>query len=494
MPRRNLYTTVAVAVLSALCWARSPGIGGDDEKYEFYRVLVDALDHIESSYVEDVDRKKLLQGALEGMLQNLDPYSNYIPPTNLGQFQKQTEGHFSGVGINVTQDIRTRQLVVISPLVGTPAYRGGILAGDRIVKIDGESTENMSLDDAVSRIMGEENTPVTLTVIHKGQTKPLDIKLNREQVKLETVMGDLRKPDDSWDWIVDKDAKIAYVRVTQFVGPTADDLTSALKQARSEGMRGLILDLRFNPGGLLQSAIDVSELFLKADQLVVSTKGRNSGRDYKAQKDGPYRDTAVAVLVNQFSASASEIVSAALQDHKRAVVVGERTWGKGSVQNIIELEGGKSALKLTTAEYHRPSGHNIHRREKAKETDEWGVMPSPGCEVKTSDEEEFLYTMWRRNRDVLRRGTADKPEKVKEDEPKKDETKKDESKKDEPKKDEAKKDEPKKGETKKDEPKKSDVGPDQQPATATGPTFDDKQLKKALELLREQLMPAVAKP
>ena len=208
--------------------------------------------------------------------------------------------------------------------------------------------------------------------------------ITREWVHVETVLGDRRKSDDSWDFMLDHDKHIGYIRLTAFSRDTAQDLKKALVELRKEGLKGLILDLRFNPGGLLNSAIEVSDLFI-AKGRIVSTKGRNTPeRVWDAQKEGTFEGFPMAVLVNHYSASASEIVSACLQDHKRAAVIGERTWGKGSVQNVIELEGGKSALKLTTASYHRPSGKNIHRFPDAKETDEWGVMPDAGYEVRLS--------------------------------------------------------------------------------------------------------------
>lgn len=404
MPRRNLLWIVAVVLVSLLCWQAAPGAGRDDEHYEFYKLLVDALDHIEKSYVEEADRKELLEGALQGMLNHLDPYSNYISPENYRHFQRQTEGHFGGIGIQIDQRSPGRVLTVITPLVGTPAYRGGVLAGDKIIEIEGESTENISLDQAVTKLTGPPGTKVTITVIHEVQTEPQTITLVREEIKIESVLGDAHKPDDTWDWMLDKESKIAYIRINTFISSSAGDLDKAIKQAKEEGMTGLVLDLRFNPGGLLQSAIDVSDMFLK-DGMIVSVKGRNTAEKKRmVSGEGGYTEFPVALLVNRYSASASEIVAAALQDNGRAKVVGERTWGKGSVQNVIELDSGsgKSALKLTTAYYHRPNGHNIHKKPKAKETDEWGVMPDEGYEVKLSLEEMGKLLEWQKRRTVLR--------------------------------------------------------------------------------------------
>jgi carboxyl-terminal processing protease len=400
MPLRNLLCMLCVVSVSFFCLQGAPGQGHDDENYEFYRLLVDALDHIEKSYVEPVDRRKLLEGALQGMITNLDPYSAYISPTQLKQFEKQTQGHFGGIGIQI--GVKNRQLTVISPLVGTPAYRAGVRAGDVILEIEGESAENVTIDDAVNKLMGVEGTQVNITILHEGELEPQKISLTREDIKVESVLGDMRKKDDSWDWIMDKENKIAYVRVSSFITSTAADLDKAIKQAKSEGMAGLVLDLRTNPGGLLQSAIEVSDMLLK-EGMIVSTKGRNTReRPWKASGDAAHTDFPLAVIVNHYSASASEILAAALQDNGRAKVVGERTWGKGSVQNVIELEGGTSALKLTTAEYHRPNGHNIHRRPTAKETDEWGVMPEDEFKVEFTPAELGQYHRWRIERDVIK--------------------------------------------------------------------------------------------
>jgi carboxyl-terminal processing protease len=393
-----------VVLVSFVCLQGAPGPGRDDENYEFYRLLVDALDHIEKSYVVPVDRRKLLEGALQGMINNLDPYSAYIRPDQIKQFEKQTQGHFGGIGIQI--GVENRQLTVISPLIGTPAYRAGVRAGDKIIEIEGESTENISIDEAVARLMGEEGTQVTISFIHEGDTEPQKVTLTREDIKVESVLGDTRKPDDTWDWIIDRDNKIGYIRISSFINSTAQDLDKAIKQAKSEGMTGLILDLRTNPGGLLQSAIEVSDMLIK-EGMIVSTKGRNTReRPWRASGDASHTDFPMAVIVNHYSASASEILAAALQDNGRAKVVGERTWGKGSVQNVIELEGGSSALKLTTAEYHRPNGHNIHRRPTAKETDEWGVMPEDDLKVEFTQPELRDYFRYRSRRDVIRPKTG----------------------------------------------------------------------------------------
>lgn len=411
MPLRNLVIVLVVALQATLAWQRLPVAAQDEETYEFYRLLVDVLDRVERNYVHDVDRKQLLRGAVEGMLRTLDPYSEFISEEDLPEFKEQTEGHFGGVGISVEYDPRTGQLVVISPLPDSPAFRAGIVAGDRIVAVDGEPIKNMSMDEAINRIKGPVGTKVTLSVLHPGAEEPVEITLTREDIKVESVKGWERRPDGGWNWILDPKYGIAYIRITQFTESTADDLKKAIEEAREQGMKALVLDLRFNPGGLLEAAVEVADIFLKAGQTIVSVKGRNvRSAEWKASGRGICQDVPMVVMINHFSASAAEIVSAALQDHKRAIIVGRRSWGKGSVQNIIPLADGRSALKLTTAEYYRPSGKNIHRRPGMTEKDEWGVVPDVEVRAMSPDETRRFFE-WLRAKDIIPNGQTP-PEKV----------------------------------------------------------------------------------
>ena len=325
----------------------------DDDYYELYQVFADTLDQVERNYVKPVSRRELIEAAIGGVLGKLDPYSNYINRDDLGRFKSTVESQFGGIGIQITID--HDQLKILSPLVGTPAYRAGLQAGDNILEIEGKTTDGVSIEEAVKRLKGEAGTSVTLTVAHVGSSKRETVTVTRELIHVETVLGDHRQNDDAWNFMLDADKHIGYIRVTGFSRDTAADLKKALENLKTAGLKGLILDLRFNPGGLLTSAIEISDLFITSGR-IVSTQGRNTPeRTWDAQQEGTFEGFPIAVLVNRYSASASEIVSACLQDHKRAVVIGERTWGKGSVQNVIELEGGRSALKLTTASYKCPA-------------------------------------------------------------------------------------------------------------------------------------------
>ena len=400
MPRRIICVIAMIASVSVCCYQATQGAKPKDEMLEMYGLFVDAVEKVELNYVRAVTRKELLENALEGMLQNLDPHSSYIDTSEWQHFRRQIEGKFGGIGIQVDLD-NERGLRVIAPMVGTPAYDAGILAGDQIIEIDGKSAEGMTSDKAVEVLTGRPGTDVKLTVLHEGSEDPETLTLTRAIINIPSVIGDQRKPNDEWDLLIDKDKKIGYVRVTGFNEHTADELHKILDQFKNEGGKGLILDLRDDPGGLLSSAVEISDMFLEKGE-IVSTKGRNTQpRHFEAQKDSPFEDASIpmVVMVNQNSASASEILAAALQDHKRAAVVGQRSYGKGSVQNLIDLEGGTSILKLTVASYYRPSGENIHRFKNAKTTDKWGVSPDPGMEVKLSHRDFVTWFIARRERD-----------------------------------------------------------------------------------------------
>lgn len=429
MSRRNLAWLIGIAAVSLFGFAvsYSAPTRERDKDYELVHLLVDVLQEVRNKYVVEVDserERKLVEDMITGGLERLDPHSSYINPREFKQFNKSSKGSFGGIGIQVGYDRLNRgQLTVISPMVGTPAYEAGIQAGDLIVKIDGKSTENMRLNEAVDMIQGEKGEKITLTVRHEGSSDDVDVPLVRDVIQVQSVLGDQRKPGNpkEWEFMYDKANKIGYIRIAAFTETAAGEVKSAVEGLEKEGVRGLIIDLRNNPGGLLRSAVEISDLFLTQGR-IVSTKGRNQREEvYDAKPEGTLMEPAdrfpIIVLVNKFSASASEIVSAALQDHGRAIVIGERSYGKGSVQNIILMEHETSALKLTTASYWRPSGKNIHRFPDSKDTDEWGVKPNPGFEVPMKDEERYEYMAWRTERDIVRGkkgAVAEKPAEKKE--------------------------------------------------------------------------------
>jgi carboxyl-terminal processing protease len=394
----GLIVVLAIALVGGQARADEAKKAGETD-FELHQIFADTLDQIERNYVKDVSRRELLEAAIQGVLGKLDPYSNYISPDDIGRFKSNVEHQFGGIGIQI--GIEDGQLKVISPLFDTPAYRAGLESGDAILEIEGKSTDGIQIDEAVKQLKGEAGTKVTLTIRHAGSREKSTVTIAREMVHVDTVLADRRKGDDTWDFMLDRDKHIGYIRITAFGRDTASEVKKALIELQKEGLKGLIIDLRFNPGGLLSSAIEVTDLFVSKGK-IVSTKGRNTPeRVWEAQEEGTFEGFPMVVLINHYSASASEILSAALQDHKRATIIGERTWGKGSVQNVIELEGGRSALKLTTAGYHRPSGKNIHRFPNAKEADEWGVMPNDGFEVKLNGGQTARLIEARRQRDIL---------------------------------------------------------------------------------------------
>jgi carboxyl-terminal processing protease len=395
MPRRNLHLIVWLTVLSLVCAVRTSRYG---------RVLTYAMNQIRLRSLEDVQQQDLLQGALEGMMGRLDDYSTYISPEMLAAFQEDLDKEFGGVGIEIILDPETKELTVASPLVGTPAHEAGLLAGDKILRIDGESTQGLSLQDASDRMRGKPGAPVTLTILHPGDEEPVDVKLVRAIIRVDTVLGDTRNDQGEWDYFLRKYDRIGYVRVNSFSDRTDQQLRRALDWLVDRDMQGLILDLRNDPGGMLGAAIRVCDLFVDSG-VIVTTRGRDGQirqPTFTATKRGTYSEFPMAVLVNRYSASASEIVAACLQDHGRAVVVGERTFGKGTVQELIDLEAGQGVLKLTTASYWRPSGKNIHRRRDADEDDDWGVTPNEGFVVELDEGQLVRLLSARFRRDVHR--------------------------------------------------------------------------------------------
>ncbi len=425
MSRWNLawLLGISAAALIGIAVSHSAPLRQKDKDYELVRLVVDVLDEVEHKYVRELDadaRRRLVEDMINGGLERLDPHSAFINPKRYRQFTKDSKGEFGGIGIQVSTDRQSGVLSVVSPLPGTPAYEAGILAGDLIVKIDGKSTESMQLNEAVDHIQGEPGQKISLTVLHEGSKEPVTVELTRAKIHIRSVLGNRRRADkpEEWDYFLDKSNHIVYVRLVAFSETAAKELRDTLTELKAEGMRGLILDLRMNPGGLLKAAVEISNLFLPKGK-IVSTRGRTGQEEvYEAEEKNallvPAQDFPMAVLVNKYSASASEIVAAALQDHHRAIIIGERSYGKGSVQNVIKMENGASALKLTTASYWRPSGKNIHRFPDSKDTDEWGVKPDAGFAVALKDEERLAYVLDRRDRDIIhgKSGTPTAPPKT----------------------------------------------------------------------------------
>ncbi len=386
--------------------AASRPTGIEDEDYELIKLLVDTLDEVQRNYVEPISRRELMEAAIDGVLSKLDAYSDYIAPEDIAEFRKEVDSEFGGIGIQV--ELRGGVISVLSPLNGSPGKKAGLLPGDQILRVNNESTAGWSVQQAVSKMKGPVGTAVTLAVRHEdGREQVVDV--TRANIMVETVASHQRRPDGAWDFMIDEKARIGYVRLTSFSGHTGDELKAALEQLMQENMKGLVLDLRFNPGGLLTTAIEVCDMFLSAGK-IVSTEGRNvDARSWAATSEVSFEGFPMVILVNHYSASASEIVAACLQDNHRATVIGERTWGKGSVQKVVELEHGKSALKLTTSSYLRPSGKNIHRFDNLSEADDWGVRPDEGYALPLTADQSVRLQQFQRDSFLLPRNGVTAP-------------------------------------------------------------------------------------
>ena len=383
MKRRLLYGTLVIVLgLNLLVGMRiffSSVEGAEkDEAYPNLKLFSVVLDRVRTEYVDGnkLTYQELIHSALKGMLNTLDPHSEFMEPVKYDDLKKETQGEFGGVGIVIS--LRDNFLTVVAPMEDTPGFKAGILSGDRIIKIDGHSTEKLSLPEAVKRLRGEPGSDVTISVLRPSTGKTKDYKLTRAQIKVDTI-----KDIDGHREFPLSENNVGYIRLVQFGEHTASDLEDALRKLEAKGVESLVLDLRSNPGGLLDQAVKVCEKFLPRGQLVVSTEGRDARQksEYKATGREKHPSLPMVILVNNGSASASEIVAGCLQDTtamgvSKAIIVGEQTFGKGSVQSILPLPDG-SALRLTTAKYYTPSHKVIHAH---------GITPD--IIVPMSDEDE----------------------------------------------------------------------------------------------------------
>lgn len=375
--KRVLLLIVAAVLVSMLTGAvMAKRLPFQNNAYEDLKIFTEVLSYVEANYVEEVEPEKLVHGAIRGMLRALDAHSSFMPPEVYREMQVETEGRFGGLGIEIT--IRDDILTVVSPIEGTPAFRAGLEAGDKIVQVDGESTKDMTLIDAVKKLRGPEGTTVTIGILREGFTEPKDYTLTRAVIEIKSVRWTKLRDD------------IGYVKLRSFQKSSADEMEEALDDLEEQNISALVLDLRNNPGGLLEQAISVSDRFLEGGQLIVYTKGRLSGQNMKgfSKNEPAHLDYPMVVLINAGSASASEIVAGALQDLGRATIIGTPSFGKGSVQTIIPLSNG-SGLRLTTAHYFTPKGQVINDK---------GITPDLVVEEKQAEEEGEDAEVQRRSR------------------------------------------------------------------------------------------------
>lgn len=380
MKRRLIFGIIAaVLAVNLLIGAKvySNSSTDDAEKDSVYpnmRLFSEVMEKVRRDYVDgtNLTYQDLVYGALKGMVNELDPHSEFLDPQEYKDLQSDTEGHFGGLGIVVA--MKDNFVTVVTPMEDTPGFKAGILSGDRILKIDGKSTENMTLPDAVKLLRGDPNTDVKISIMRPSSNEVKNYTLTRAVINVDMVKDINGKKDFPLG-----ENKIGYIRLVQFGEHTSDDLETAINKLKGQGMQALIIDLRWNPGGLLDQAVEVCEKFVPRGTPIVSTEGRNAAQDSKHVAEGhgdELHGMPIVVLVNLGSASASEIVSGCLQDLHRAIILGEKTFGKGSVQSIIPLDDG-SALRLTTAKYYTPSHKVIH---------EVGITPN--IVVPTTDEED----------------------------------------------------------------------------------------------------------
>lgn len=360
------------------------------EIYQSYERLVKVMDTVESRYVQPVEPKQLFEGAIKGIMESLDPYSNYIPAPEFKEFMEETEQQFSGIGLTVV--VEKDRIRVQTTLEGMPAFRAGVLPGDYIVKVNDRLAEDIGpLDEVVKQLRGPAGSTVEVTFFRPSTNKEYSLTLTREDIPITTLRGYSADPKtNKWEFMIDDASGIGYIRMTKFAQNTDREFDEAYEALAARGMKGLVIDMRYNPGGLLDTAVAIADRFI-SEGLIVRTQGRagifnesyaKKGDDYKTQ-------VKLVLLVNEWSASASEVLGGALKDHGRAVLVGTRSFGKGSVQNIIDLDG-EGAIKLTVAYYYTPSGRLVHRLPGAKE---WGLDPDVE-QMMTTDGQMKLREEW----------------------------------------------------------------------------------------------------
>jgi carboxyl-terminal processing protease len=400
MPQRNLLVIFLVVTFSYACYVRT-----DQNPYARYTSASYRL--IDDWALDDVPAEELFAGAVGGMVNVLrrrgDEHSRYITKQNANAFAAEMRQQFGGIGIHIRLAGDPAQLIVVGPPEpGTPAFHADIRPGDTITAIDGKPTAGWDMLKILRHMRGEVGDPVELTLVHPEENQPVTISLVREIITLDSILGDLRNADGDWQFWLTENSRIAYIRIIHFGDKTVGELSKALDELSAEGIDAVVLDLRDNAGGALQAAVATCDMFLERNQEIVETRGRDRQvlDRYVSSGQGKYQDLPIAVLINQNSASASEIVAACLQDNHRATIIGQRSYGKGTVQRVLEVGSrGSSLLKLTSASYWRPDGQNIHRMPGEGEDQAWGVYPDEGYEVPLDEQEYRAFRRYRSKRD-----------------------------------------------------------------------------------------------
>ena len=391
MPPRNFLIIVVTVAISVACYTVAT-------RNRYANLFAEALDVVDAQSLAEIPREQLFGSAIEGMIRDHDPYTRYLAGDMQRQFDEDIHQQFGGVGMYVDRSPNDDEpgMTVIAVMPGCPASNAGLVSGDQIVSIDGEATDGTTRKDAIKRLRGPISEPVLVTLDRDGTM--VEKTIVRDVIPVDSVRGRSRDGSGNWNFSLPNHPSIGYLYVEQFGDRTTDEIRSAIESLDGR-VDSLIIDLRDNSGGLLTAAIDICDLFLTPSKMIVSTRGRNKRKidDHRSTTDPLLpMEIPIVLLINRQSASASEIVAACLQDHERAVIVGEQSWGKGLVQTIIPLLPGQSSLKLTTATYWRPSGVPIDRHDPvAVETSIWGVQPDPGMEIEMSEEELIANIRWR---------------------------------------------------------------------------------------------------
>ena len=352
-----------------------------------------------------IDRDLLTQDALNGMLNSLDPYSGYLPPVDYSKMNESLEQQFAGIGAEIVIHSQTRALAVGALIYGSPAQQSGLLPGDQILAINGESSQGLLPSAASSKLRGAAGSVVSLRVLRRNQKEPVEFDVERKIISTSSILGDRRLSDGRWTYFLQNAYGIAYVKIIGFGMRTPSELGALIPSLQKKGMKGLIIDLRGNPGGTLNAAVGVCNLFVPENEVIVSIKSRTGIKSIKAEKGEKFRSFPVAVLIDSLSASASEITAACLQDYAsqvdengmklNVVLIGQRSFGKGTVQDMYSLMENQGAIKITIAGYVRPNGKNIHRNEQTQLTDQWGVKPDAGYNIEQSKDALTALARWR---------------------------------------------------------------------------------------------------
>lgn len=388
MPARNAQILILATLFCLACYLQA-------RRMKYAGRIGVAIETIERNYVDPVKGEDLYKAAMKGLLK-LDDYSEFIPQTEYAEFQATIEQQFGGVGILIEGPPTSRRLTVVAPLANTPAYEAGIQPGDEITQIDGKPTEDMTADDARDHLRGIVGTPVTLSIRRTGEAEELSVTLRRADIQVDSVVGDHILPNSSWSYYLPEAPDIAYIRISLFGERTTEEFRDVLRLVKPNA-KALIIDLRFNPGGVLSAAVEMCDMLLSEGR-IVAIKGRRASFDSTALAQPDLElplNIPIVVLQNDQSASASEIMAACLQDNGRAVIAGERSFGKGTVQQVFEIDNASTAIKFTTARYYRPSGANIHRTSEMQPHDVWGVSPDKELEMKLNESQQiYLFRRW----------------------------------------------------------------------------------------------------